>query len=71
MTNQLEFLTSRQAAKRGPLPEFRIRAMIKEGRVPGFYAGNRFLINYPLFLESLQAECLSHVSRSSASEDQQ
>lgn len=47
------FLTLRQAAKRGPLSEHRLRLMVAQGMLPGFYAGNRFLVNYPRMLEML------------------
>lgn len=53
MVQAKEFLTIRQAAKRGPISEHQLRVMAAKGTLPGIYAGNRFLINYPLMLEML------------------
>lgn len=39
------FLTIRETAATGILPEHRLRIMVKSGVCPGFYSGNRFLIN--------------------------
>jgi hypothetical protein len=47
------FITIRQAAKRGPLPEHRLRVMKAEGRLPGFAAGTRWYVDYPKLLELL------------------
>ena len=47
------FLTIRQAAKTGVLPEFRLRAMQHAGQLPGIYSGNRFLINIDLLNQQL------------------
>ena len=47
------FITIRQAAKAGILPEFRLRLMLKEGRLPGIYAGNKFLINVEMLNRQL------------------
>lgn len=49
------FLTIRQTAKEGPLSEYCLRLMLKRGELPGVYSGTRFLVNYPLFLERLEA----------------
>ena len=49
------FMTIRETAKTGILSEHTIRLMVKKGKVPHIMAGNRVLINYPAFLESLQA----------------
>lgn len=53
MSERQEFLTIRQAAARGPLTEFRLRVLKAEGRLPGFYAGSRYYINYGKLLEML------------------
>ena len=50
------FLTIRQTAKEGPVPESLLRQMEKQGRLPGVRSGNRFLVNYPLLLEQLEVE---------------
>lgn len=53
MEKTVELLTIRQTAKRGPLTEHRLRLLQKQNRLPGFYAGNRFLVNYLKFVELL------------------
>ena len=52
----INMLTIRQTAKRGPLSEHRLRLMEKQGRLPGIYSGNRFLINYELLLDQLNRQ---------------
>lgn len=48
--------TIRQTAATGILPEFRLRQMQKQGRLPGVYSGNRFLVNVDMLTELLQNE---------------
>lgn len=50
------FLSIRDVAKRGPLPEYTLRKMQKAGTLPGIYAGNRFLVNWEAFIEQLHSE---------------
>lgn len=59
------YLTIRQTAARGPIPEGLLRQMEKQGRLPGVRSGNRFLVNYGMLLEQLEAE-----SRRSGTKDQ-
>lgn len=47
------FLTIRQAAATRILPEYRLRQMCAEGKLPGFYAGKKFLINFPALCDQL------------------
>lgn len=61
-----DFLTIRQAAKRGPLSEHYLRLMRAQGRLPGIETGNRFLINYPVFLSVLDAQSRANAQGSSA-----
>ena len=49
----MEMLTIRQAADRGPLTEYTLRLMAKQGKLPCIYAGNRCLINYDRLLTIL------------------
>ncbi len=49
------FMTIRQTAATGILPERRLRALQKEGRLPGIQSGKKFLIKYPLLLEVLDS----------------
>lgn len=51
-----KFLTIRETAKTGVLPEHRLRLMEKEGALPGLRAGNKFLVNYNVLLEFLDSE---------------
>ena len=39
-------MTVRQVAKTGILSEYALRAMLKEGKLPAIYVGNKALINY-------------------------
>lgn len=54
-TQAKRFLTVREVAASGVLSEHHLRLMIKEGKVPGIYTGNRFMVNVPLFLAQLDA----------------
>lgn len=48
-----QFLTLRQVAKTGLLPERALRALQKRGLVPGVYSGRTYWVNYPALLEVL------------------
>ena len=48
--------TIRQTAKTGILPEYRLRQMQKQGRLPGIYAGNRYLVNVEALHDYLRSE---------------
>ncbi len=50
--------TIRQAARRGPLSEHSLRLMQKKGKLPGFFVGTHFRVNYEALLDQLQAESL-------------
>lgn len=56
MTSSMEFMTIRQAAATGILSEHHLRLMQKRGELPGIYTGNRFMVNYNLLVEYLNAE---------------
>lgn len=45
------FMTIKEVAKKGILPEHAIRVLIKDNKIPHIMCGNRYLINYPKFLE--------------------
>lgn len=49
------FLSIREAAKRGPLSEYCLRLMQKQGKLPGVFSGRKFLVNYARLLEQLDA----------------
>ena len=48
-----QFKTIRQTAAMGVLPEHRLRILVAQKDCPGFYAGNRFLVNGDLLIEQL------------------
>lgn len=51
-----KFQTIRQTAKLGILSEYNLRLRLAQGRLPGVYSGNRFMINLPLLEKQLDAE---------------
>ena len=51
----MNFLTINQAAKDIGLPHSRLRAMLSEHRLPGFYAGTRYYVNIDLLREQLES----------------
>ncbi len=55
-----KFLTIRETARRGPLTEYALRAMLKDGKLPGIYSGTRFLVNYKMLLEIIDRACLEN-----------
>lgn len=62
MREDLIFPTIRQAAKRGPLSEHSLRLMQKQGKLPGFFVGNHFRVNYAAMIDRLQEESLKTVA---------
>lgn len=50
------FPSIRETAKRGPLSEYCLRLMLKQGKLPGVYSGKKFLVNYDKLLEQLWKE---------------
>ena len=51
-----KFKTIRQTAKLGILSEYNLRLRLAQGRLPGVYAGNRFMVNVPMLMQKLDAE---------------
>ena len=51
-----KFMSARQTAKTGILPEACLRRMIKKGECPGFYSGVKFLVNYTALVEKLSKQ---------------
>lgn len=54
--NNTKFKSIRETAQMGIVTEFNLRQMKAQNRLPGIYAGRKFLVNYPLLLEQLDAE---------------
>ena len=52
---KIEFLTIRQVAARGVLPEHALRRMSKENKLPQIKIGAKVLINYQKLIEQLQS----------------
>ena len=50
------FKTIRQTAAQGVAPENFIRQLVAQGRCPGIYSGNRFLVNIEALVEMLDKE---------------
>lgn len=46
-------MTIRQVAKTGILPEHALRLLLKAGRLPAIFIGNKALINYDVLCEDL------------------
>lgn len=55
------FLTIRQAAATGLLSEHRLRILVAEGKCPGIWAGNRYLVNFTALAEQLDSESRASV----------
>lgn len=50
------FKTIRQTAATGIAPENFLRRLVAQGKCPGIYSGNRFLINVEALAEQLDSE---------------
>ena len=50
------FKTISHVAALGVLPEYRIRLLVAQGKCPGIYAGNRFLVNVEALAEMLDQQ---------------
>ena len=48
------FQTIREIARSGLLPEYALRRLCAEGRLPGFYTGRKFLCNVALLKQWLE-----------------
>ena len=59
------FRTIRQTAAMGILPEYRLRLMQKQNRLPGIQTGNRFMVH----IEEL-VELLNNQSRKAVNENE-
>lgn len=45
-TNVPKMLTIRETARTGILPEYALRQLVRQGKIPHIQCGNRVLINY-------------------------
>lgn len=51
----MEFLSIAQTAQAEKLPATALRRMLKQGTLPGFYAGSRFYVNVERLRQQLDA----------------
>lgn len=56
MREDENFPTIRQAVKRGPLSERSLRLLLKQGKLPGFYVGTHYHVNYRALISMLDEE---------------
>lgn len=52
----MQFKTIRQTAAKGIMTEHYLRLLVAQGRCPGIYSGNRFLVNVEALEEQLDKE---------------
>lgn len=57
------FESARKFAQRGIKSETEIRKAIKACKVPGFWSGNRFIIDAEAYITQIKAECLANVKK--------
>lgn len=53
--NRPNFKSIRATAREGILSEYSLRLMCAQGTLPGFYVGNRFMVNVDALVEQLNA----------------
>lgn len=51
--NPPKMLTIREAAREGPLTEYALRLLQKQGKLPGVQIGTKFLLNYDKLITQL------------------
>ena len=56
--NKEPFQTIRQVAAHGPLSEHYLRLRLKQGKLPGFYVGTRYLVDCSALMEMLHREAM-------------
>lgn len=53
MVNTPQMMTIREIARTGLLSEHALRLLLKEGKLPAIYVGNKSLINYDKLCQEL------------------
>lgn len=48
-------MTIRKVARTGILPEYALRQLVKQGKIPHIQCGNRVMINYDRLVEMLES----------------
>ena len=49
------FLSQKRAAQTTGISETFLRRLVKHGKIPGFYTGNRFIVNVPMLIELMNS----------------
>lgn len=57
------YMSIRKIAKQDGIPERILRNMLKEGELPGFYSGNRFVVNHDMLVEILNDKSKASVTK--------
>ena len=63
MTTATKFATIRQTAALGFVSESFIRRLVSQGKCPGLYSGNRFLVNVDALVEQLDKQSRDGVKK--------
>lgn len=58
-----KFMTIRETARTKIVPEHYLRLMVAQGKCPGIYAGKKFIVNYGMLVEQLNAESRKAVAQ--------
>lgn len=69
MNGNTEYQSVPQFASRGIKSLAAVRKDIQKGIVPGFQVGNRFYINAPQYIATIEAECLRNAGKGSITHD--
>lgn len=56
MAQDKSFMTIRETAANSPLSEHYLRLRLRQNRLPGFYVGTRYMIDYSALMEMLHRE---------------
>lgn len=56
MHEQPKFMTIREVARTKITSEHHLRLMVAQEKCPGIYVGKKFMVNYGLLVEQLDAE---------------
>ena len=59
--NTSPFMTIRQTAATGLVSEHHLRLRLKQGRLPGFYSGKWYWIDFPALVDLLHEEARANV----------
>lgn len=63
MKNIPNFATIRETAAMGFITQHHLRLRVKQGKCPGYYAGNRFMVNVDALIELLEEESRGNAKR--------